>query len=64
MKKLRQLREDRALSIRELAGLAGVSHTTVWTLEKDGGTAQPRTIRKLAGALGVTPRELMGREDG
>jgi transcriptional regulator with XRE-family HTH domain len=61
--RLRELRADQALSIRELAALAGVSHQTVWHLERDGGNAQPRTIRKLSQALGVKPRFLMGKDD-
>jgi transcriptional regulator with XRE-family HTH domain len=56
--KLKELREDAALSISELADAAGVSRTTIWHLEKEGGNAQPRTIRKLARALGVEPRDL------
>ena len=58
--KLRALREERFLSHRELAKLAGVSPTTVLNLETNPETsAQRRTIRKLAGALGVKPRELL-----
>ena len=58
--KLRELREERFLSHRELAKLAGVSPTTVLNLETNPETsAQRRTVRKLAGALGVDPRELL-----
>ena len=58
--KLRALREERFLSHRELAKLAGVSPTTVLNLETNPETsAQRRTIRKIAGALGVEPRELL-----
>lgn len=56
--KLKELREDRTLSVRELAKLAGVHFTTIARLENEHGGAQPRTIRKLAAALGVDPREL------
>lgn len=59
--KLRRLREDRFLSHRELASIAGVSPTTVLTLEqRDDVEPQRRTIRKLAKALGVEPSELLG----
>lgn len=58
---LKKLREDRALSLRELAQASGVSHTTIWDHERGKEGAHPRTIRLLARALGVTPRELMAK---
>ena len=62
--KLRQLREERFLSHRELAKLAGVSPTTVLNLESDKEVSpQRRTIRKLAGALEVDPAELVRGAD-
>jgi DNA-binding XRE family transcriptional regulator len=58
--KLRDLREERFLSHRELATRAGVSPTTVLNLETNKEVApQRRTIRKLAQALGVDPAELV-----
>jgi transcriptional regulator with XRE-family HTH domain len=58
--KLRALREARFLSHRELAMIAGVSPTTVLTLEqRDDIEPQRRTIRKLAKALDVEPTELV-----
>ena len=57
--KLRDLREARFLSHRELADMAGVSPTTVLNLENEQGEPQRRTIRKLAGALGVEPATLV-----
>jgi transcriptional regulator with XRE-family HTH domain len=59
VEKLKELRTDRALSLRELAVASGVSHTTIWKLEQGREDAHPRTIRLLSGALGVAPRELM-----
>jgi predicted transcriptional regulator len=47
-----------ALSQRELAAIAGVSHVTIARLE-GGHDAHPRTVRKLAEALAVKPAELM-----
>ncbi len=63
VEKLKRLREDQALSLRELAEASGVSHTTVWLLEGGRESAHPRTVRLLAKALGVTPRELMVKEE-
>lgn len=60
MDKLRNLREEKVLSQRELARMAGLTHTTVWRLEH-GYEARPGTIRKVAGVLGVEPRELVRR---
>jgi transcriptional regulator with XRE-family HTH domain len=61
--KLKRLRKDRVLSQRELARTAGVTHATVWRLENGFDMARPETVRKLAGVLGVEPRELVrGRE--
>ena len=57
----KELREDQAYSARELAGLAGVSYRTVLRIEHGQTNVQPRTLRKLAGALGVEPRELRER---
>jgi transcriptional regulator with XRE-family HTH domain len=56
--RLRELREDRVLSLRELEERSGVSHNTIWRLEDGRQGAHPRTIRKLAEALGVEPTEL------
>jgi transcriptional regulator with XRE-family HTH domain len=59
VEKLKELRVERALSLRELAEMSGLSHNTIWQLEHGKGGAHPRTIRRLAEAFGVTPRELM-----
>ncbi len=61
--KLKALRTERALSLRELAAASGLSHTTIWKLEQGREDAHPRTIRLLAEALDVTPRELTMKEE-
>ncbi len=61
--RLRQLRRERALSQRDLSGIAGIAHDSISQLETGKRDAQPRTIRKLAEALGVEPRELMMGEN-
>jgi transcriptional regulator with XRE-family HTH domain len=60
-KRLRQLRRERMLSQAELARSAATTQATVSLLERGERTAQPRTVRKLADALGVEPRELLHR---
>lgn len=57
--KLKELRDEHALSIRELAEEAEVGFSTVYRLEHGKSNAHPRTVRKLAQALGVEPKELM-----
>ena len=61
--KLKELRERRAFSLRDLAQEAGVSTDTITALEKGRRKAWPRNIRKLASALGVEPYELMKRSE-
>jgi transcriptional regulator with XRE-family HTH domain len=59
VEKLKALREDRALSLRELADISGVGHNTIYRIEHGQKTVLPRTVRRLAAALGVEPRELI-----
>lgn len=61
--RLRELRRERALSQQDLERMTGVAQSTLSALESGRRDAQPRTVRKLAEALGVEPRELM-RKDG
>jgi transcriptional regulator with XRE-family HTH domain len=60
--KLKRLRDDIALSQRELARLAGLTQMTVWRLENGFEHAHPQTIRKIAGVLGVKPKEILKKE--
>ncbi len=62
MQKLKTLTEDRVLSQRELARMANLAYGTVWRIENGFPEARTSTIRKLAGVLGVEPRELVERE--
>jgi transcriptional regulator with XRE-family HTH domain len=63
--RLRGLRRARALSQRDLSRMTGIAFDTISRLETGKQRAQPRTIRKLADALGVEPKELMkGDDDG
>ncbi len=63
MQKLKRLREDRVLSQRELARMANLAYGTIWRLENGYPEARTSTIRKLAGALEVEPRELVKKEE-
>jgi DNA-binding XRE family transcriptional regulator len=57
--RLRSLRAENALTLRALAEISGVSYDTINKLELGRRPAHASTIRKLAHALGVEPRELM-----
>ena len=59
MERLKELRMDRVLSLRELQERSGVSYNTIWRIEDGRQGAHPRTVRKLAEALGVDPKELI-----
>ena len=59
---VRRLRELCALSQRELAARAKLSVTTVNRIETGQRKPMPKTIRKLAEALGVTPEELLAEQ--
>ncbi len=61
---LRRLREGLPLTVRELARRSGVSHNTITMLENRHRTANPSTVRKLAAAFGVEPRDLMEGDGG
>jgi transcriptional regulator with XRE-family HTH domain len=48
-----------------MSRITGIAFDTISRLETGKQRAQPRTIRKLADALGVEPKELMkGVDDG
>ena len=59
IQRLRELRRQKVLSMRELEEMSGVSYNTIWRLEDGRQGAHPRTLRKLAQALGVEPKELI-----
>ncbi len=63
--RLRELRRERVLSQRDLTSMTGIAFDTISRLETGKQRAQPRTIRKLANALSVEPRDLIkGEDDG
>ena len=56
---LAALRRRRGLTQRQLGEISGVAHTTVQKLESLSRGAYPQTLRKLAMALGVEPKDLL-----
>jgi transcriptional regulator with XRE-family HTH domain len=61
--RLKQLRMERALSQDDLERMTSVAQATISALEHGKRPARPSTLRKLAEALGVEPKELMRRGD-
>ena len=63
MNKVREIRESKYLSQRELSTLAKVSYTTIVRIE-GGKIERPqwKTIRDIAHALGVEPDRLECRK--
>ena len=62
-RRLRQLRVEKALSLRALGERSGVAFDAINKLENGKRSARLATIRKLAEALGVEPKELMKGEE-
>jgi transcriptional regulator with XRE-family HTH domain len=58
MDRLAELRERRALTLRELSEMSGVAADTINQIELGHRKARPSTLRKLARALDVEVREL------
>jgi transcriptional regulator with XRE-family HTH domain len=58
--KLQRLRLERFLSRDEVAEMSGIHRDHIGRLERGyEGESRPPTVRKLAEALGVEPRELL-----
>jgi transcriptional regulator with XRE-family HTH domain len=63
-KRLQELRVEQALSLRALGERSGVAYDTINKLELGRRPAHASTIRKLADALDVEPKELIKRGIG
>jgi transcriptional regulator with XRE-family HTH domain len=63
MSRLRELREEAVLTVRELSTLSGVSEDTITKIENGHRKARPSTVRKLAKVLSVEPQELTTPKD-
>jgi transcriptional regulator with XRE-family HTH domain len=60
--RLRRLRRERAWSQQDLERISGVAQATLSDLEQGKRGARASTVRRLAEALGVEPKELMKGE--
>lgn len=52
---IRQMREDRSISVRELASKAGVSYQAILRWENESGKPHPKTVRKVLLAIQEFP---------
>ena len=57
---LRRMREERGLTIEELAEKSGVSATTIRDVERGAREARGDTVAKVAKPLGLTFDEVWG----
>jgi alkylhydroperoxidase family enzyme len=55
---LRAWREYQSFGLREVARMADLNQATLYNIEVLGRPAQPRTVRTLAKALGITVQQL------
>ena len=60
--KLKRLRDERALTLRDLSELSGVDYTAISEIERGQRKPHQSTVRKLATALGIQVRELLRDE--
>jgi len=61
--RLKRLRLERTMTQRELAAKAGITHDAISMIEHGKRQGRPSTVRKLAEALGVEPREILRPEE-
>ena len=61
-KNLKELRTLNALTQEELAEKAKITATALSRIERNEAEPRPKTLRKLAEALGVTPAKLIRDE--
>ena len=60
---IKDLRERKLLSQRELAKKAGISHVTILNIERGQSEVRFATVRALAAALEVPAEELLTEDD-
>lgn len=58
-KSIRDWRESKLLTLKELAEMVGVKLQTIWNWEQDRSKPEFRNMRALAKALGVEPFQII-----
>ena len=64
MNRVREVRIQRGLSLRELARRSRVSLSNLWSIEKEGRSPSIPVGQRIAGALGVPLDELFPPDAG
>ncbi len=59
MKTLKQIREEAALSVFEIAQACGVKRQTIWLWEQGKARPSPSHRRKLAEIFQCTPKDIL-----
>ena len=62
-KRIRQIRQARGLTVKEVAQAMGIKREAVYALESDKGSPRLDTIERAAIALGVCTANLLGASD-
>ncbi|MDU6295586.1 helix-turn-helix domain-containing protein [Clostridium celatum] len=60
---LKNIREEKKISLRRLSEISSISHSYLSELEKGKYEATESKIIRLSLALGITPNELLGWEE-
>jgi len=58
LQSLKQVRNERQMTLQQLSAKSGVSADSISNFEELRQMASPRTTRRLAEALGVRPEDL------
>ena len=56
---LKRIRKEQGMSAEDLADKAGISASTVSSIETDKAPARSATVERLAHALGIEPSQLI-----
>lgn len=64
MNRLKELREEAMITVRELSDRSGVSSDTITKIENGHRRGRGVTLRKIANALGIRPDQLIKEQPG
>ena len=62
--RLRKLRAEKGMSQKDVADAVGMTQAAISQLESGRRVATPKTVKRLAEALGVDIEELAGEDEG
>ena len=62
MNRIKEIREEKGITQKELASLAQISAPYLYDLENNHRGARPETYERIASALNVSVNELISKE--